>query len=90
MNASVKRKVNAALSKLEVYHKSIPFDAIRAIVEAIGNTTVLDVDGTPLEGVLFCGHEGQALFSLKDSRYGLSLSWYRMQSGRYEIVTYIN
>ena len=90
MKAALKRKVNNALSKLPVYHDSIPFNLIREIVESIGKTVVLDVDDQPLEGVLFCGEKGQSLFALKDSRYGLSLSWYRMESGRYEIVTYIN
>ena len=52
-------------------------------------TTVLDEDNTPLDGVLFCGAEGRAVFALKDSKYGLLMSWYRMESGRYEIVSYV-
>lgn len=90
MKSAVKRKVNNALSKLAVYHDDIPFALIRSIVESIGGTVVLDIDGSPLEGVLFCGRQGQSVFALKDSRYGLLLAWYRMESGRYEIVTYIN
>jgi len=89
MKAPQKRKVNAALSNLGNYHDSIPFETIRDIVEKVGNTTVLDEDGTPLDGVLFCGREGRALFALKDSKYGLLMTWYKMESGRYEIVTYV-
>jgi len=89
MKAPQKRKVNAGLAKIGTYHNSIPFEAIRTIVESFGNK-VLDTDGSPLEGVIFCGREGQALFAISDSNYGLSLSWYKMESGRYEIVTYIN
>ena len=89
MKSPQAKKVNKALSALPTYHDSIPFDSIRSLVETIGQTIVLDSDGTPLDGVLFCGREGRADFALKESKYALHLSWYRMESGRYEIVSYV-
>jgi hypothetical protein len=86
MKAPQAKKVNNELSKIPTYHDSIPFKTIKEIVERVGNTTVLDSDGTRLDGVVFCGRQGRASFNLKDSKQCLHLTWYKMDSGRYEIV----
>jgi hypothetical protein len=90
MKANLKRKVNNALAALGNYHDGIPFRQIQNIVEKIGQTLILDEDGSPLEGVLFCGVEGKAVFALKDSKCGVCMTWYKMGQDRYEIVSYVN
>lgn len=89
-NAEKLRKAaNKALKPLNGYFDEIPLDAIfYAVKDTIGQ--VIQEDGRPWEGFL-CGEEGSAYFDIEDFRYGkLRLNWYKMPSGRYEIVTYIS
>jgi hypothetical protein len=88
--------VNKALSALVngKYLNSIPLDAIFAAVrENIGE--VLDVDNTPLGGVILCGESGAVHFAIRSENgrnfsRKLHISWYTMQSGRYEVIAYVS
>ena len=103
LKAGVKGKINKELSKLETYQKAIPLDKIFKILNKQG-VIVLMEDGTPWDGMLL-GRTGQEYFDIapKDSEYlvnklktytpytnaKLSLSWYKMDSGNYEIISYV-
>lgn len=90
LKSSVRSTVNRKLYDLTArkYFDAIPLDEIFAVIRDAGSL-VLQEDGTEWNGLL-CGSEGNCIFALRDSKHGLSLSWYRMPSGRYEIVTYVN
>jgi hypothetical protein len=82
------------------YHKSIPLQDISNYLQCY-NLEMLQEDNTPFQGFV-CGKEGRTSFligylklnttneyiTIKDSI--LSLSWYKMESGRYEIVCYLS
>jgi len=104
LNAPIRKKINGELTKLPTYNEGIPLDLIENILQKY-NLLLLQEDNTPWSGFI-TGAEGHALFSLGylDTAYeqngltaytpienaGLSMSWYKMQSGKYEIVTYIS
>jgi|WetSurSiteA1Bulk_404760.scaffolds.fasta_scaffold26415_2 hypothetical protein len=91
MNTTNKRHMNTKLSNLtrNVYFDEIPLDEIFAILRAEG-TFAMQEDGTEWNGLL-CGADGNCIFALFGSRYGMNLSWHKMElSGRYEIVAYVN
>jgi hypothetical protein len=91
MKAPQAKKINQFLiNRIPPYNFFVPLDEIKSIVETVGNTTVLDDDGEPLTGVVMCGDDGRAKFNLKDSNYCLTINWHKMQSGRYEIVSYVS
>jgi hypothetical protein len=81
------KRVNRLLQELGLrYHDGLPISEI---------TEILIQNGLPvLEDGLYCGHEGK--FSEPLGKFGkrclyLHLSWYRMpETGRYEIVAYVN
>jgi hypothetical protein len=83
--------VNRALSAIVNgrYFDAIPLDAIFSAVRNNAGE-VLDVDGTPLSGVILCGEEGSSHFSISGIRRQLHLSWYTMPSGRYEVLAYVS
>lgn len=83
--------VNKAISKIinGVYFREIPLDAIfNAVRDNIGE--VLDVDGTPLSGVILCGEEGTAHFDIQNFNRRLHLGWYQRPSGNYEVIAYVS
>lgn len=76
------KQANEALYKLGLtYHESIPLAVIDAILSA--------ADLNPLEAMILCGREGRINEPVGDNLY-LTLNWFKMTSGRYEIVAYIN
>jgi len=104
LNAPEKKKINTQLRKaIQTYNPEIPLDEIEAILQQFG-LIILQEDNTPWSGML-TGADAQATFELAylESAYqendmtfyvpienaGLLLSWYRMGSGKYEIVTYV-
>ena len=104
LNAPEKKKINTQLRKaIPTYNPEIPLEDIEAILQQFG-LIILQEDNTPWGGML-TGADAQATFELAylESAYqkddmtfyvpienaGLLLSWYRMQSGKYEIVTYV-
>lgn len=98
-------KINAVIRKAagkEVYEalkatyfESIPLSLIQEALKPF-NLMICDEEGNPWEGLL-CGREAHEIFSIADTEgkgiitnTSLSLSWYKMTSGRYEIVGYIS
>ncbi len=63
--------------------------------EAIPVATIADIltecgfNAEPLEGI-YCGASSQIEPELVGQRTWVSLSWYRMPSGRYEITCYLS
>lgn len=98
MSRGVKHKLNAQVYDLlkPTYFDTIQLGAIMNILEESGYT-ILQEDMTPWDGII-CGREGHEYFTIgvKDrdkwveiGNAMLSLSWYKMESGRYEVVGYI-
>lgn len=76
------KQANEALYKLGLtYHESIPLADVDRILSAA------DLD--PLEQMILCGREGRINEPVGSDLY-LTLNWFKMTSGRYEIVAYIN
>jgi len=97
------KRINAVICALPNYHNEIPLGTIFSVMEENG-LVALQEDGTRWDGLL-CGtneHASFAIGSLSDPvrhdwgttyaevAHMLEISWYRMSSGRYEIVTYIS
>ena len=78
----------AALTKNK-YFKHVPMDEINDSIKKAGYRL-------PKEDYILTGHEGRATWPLYDYVYGeetnkiLRVSWYRMPSGNFEIVTYVD
>lgn len=101
----IKNKVNKDLHALGNFHVQIPLEQIFKIINDVG-IIPLQEDNTPWSGMLIggaeCGSEetkNQVVnFSLAInigdkfvvSNNSLSLSWCKMPSGKYEIVTYLS
>jgi len=104
--AKVKKSANKliCLNIKQIYFDSIPLEALFQDLATVG-LVPLQEDGLQWAGIL-CGAEGQVYFELAARStalvrdYGttytpsgncaLCLSWYKMQSGRYEIVAYVS
>lgn len=89
MKSPQKKRVNKELYELgKVYRDYIPWEGIENILEKVG-TYPLQEDGERFQG-FFCGRSGQAHFPLyEEKRDWLHLSWYKLESGNYEIVAYV-
>jgi hypothetical protein len=76
------KRVNEVLHKLgRSYHESIPLDLISALLEYNG------FDALP--AMILCGREGHIHESVGRNRW-LAMTWYKMESGRWEIVAYVS
>lgn len=98
---NVRKKINAELHPIGTkYHDKIPFGDILDTLKKYG-LLVLQEDRTRWSGVL-TGRDGNDTFDLgyiesgdDDGQYTvidnsrLVMSWYKMSSGRYEIVVYV-
>jgi hypothetical protein len=85
-----KDNVNKQLNALgKNYFSSIPLNLIFSIVEIGFESKIIDEDGTPWSGLLL-GNNSHTTFDIRDRKYVLFLSWYRMPSGNYEIVAYVS
>lgn len=83
-NAAVVRdtnRVNAALHAFGNYHDWVPLDAV--------STELTDAGFDALEPMILCGREGNIHQNVGRNRW-LSLTWYKMESGRYEVVAYVS
>ena len=100
LKSTIKNSINRQLTKIgKDYYQKIPLDTIFNILKS-HNIIVLQEDNTEWGGMLV-GNEAQVYFNIADSssfdgkRYQpytnamLALSYYKMSSGRYEIVSYI-
>ena len=98
---NVRKKINAELHPMgTTYHAEIPLGDIQKILEKYG-LIMLQEDRTKWSGFLL-GRNSQGFFDLgyketadEDARYTridnttLNLSWYKMPSGKYEIIAYL-
>ena len=89
-NTTIKNQINRDLGKgIPTYCPEIPLDDIFQIISNHGGT-VIQEDGTAWSGLL-CGAEGETSFVIAGLKnIFLRLSWYKMQSGKYEIITYVS
>jgi hypothetical protein len=94
MDTKTKRTINHKLYDLtyNTYFDSIPLDKITTIF-AESTVDIVDEAGNKWEGLLL-GRNSHTTFALKEInkvlKFVLYLSWYRMPSGRYEIVAYLS
>ena len=79
--ATRRRRVNGRLHGLPIYHPFIPIEFFDEILESN--------DFQPLEGAIYCGREGQVNEQV-GPRTWLTFTWYKMDTGRYEIVAYVH
>ena len=90
--AQIVKKINKEIHKFNInYYDAIPLEDIFDILDKYEYTPIQE-DGTPWEGFLL-GVDSNAIFECVHPTMKplfLYLSWYKMSSGRYEIVTYIN
>ena len=76
------KAVNDALYGMgRTYHQSVPLDAVNGLLTHYGFNE--------LDAMLLCGHEGSLHENVGRNRW-LSLTWYKMESGRYEVVAYVS
>ena len=76
-----RRKANKALAALTQYYPTLPMATIDGILEANGFAVT--------EPAIYCGREGRVNMPVGCKTY-LTMSWYRMDSGRYEVVAYLS
>lgn len=90
--SSVRNKINKEFSRTVLqYEDEIPMDKIMTACEKFGGL-VVDEAGESWSGI-FCGRNGNANIEVKFDDYTpmyIVLNWYKMPSGRYEIVVYIS
>ena len=80
--AQRKRRVNSELYQVGLtYYDSLPMAPVDSILTSHGFAS--------LEHGLYCGNEGRINEPVGDNTY-LTMTWYRMSSGRFEIVAYVN
>lgn len=84
---TVKNQTNKALRPFNGYFAPIPLSEIFEVVKTFAGQVVQE-DGTPWSGFL-CGEAGTARFAVKGYRFHLVVSWYLMNSGRFEICAYV-
>lgn len=76
------RGVNDALYGLgRTYHDSVSLDTVNELLTHYGFDR--------LESMLLCGREGRLHENVGRDKW-LALSWYKMESGRYEVVAYVS
>jgi hypothetical protein len=87
------KKVNIIAS--EMYFDYVPILRLESVFKNEG-LELTDEDGNKNEFIILCGKEGIALFHLLEPNSGkivknvsLFVTWFKMPSGRYEVVTYI-
>jgi len=75
--------VNRVLDEMNrnVYHDGVPLNRVNDALRAHGFDE--------LEAMILCGREGRLNEPVGRFRY-LSLTWYKMESGRYEVVAYVS
>ena len=89
INRTARKHINEYLYAVgRTYHAAIPLQAIFDVIAQHTGEQVIQEDGTPWSGVL-CGREGRATFEISNLRQALQLSWYKLESGSYEVTAYI-
>jgi len=94
LSPKVKKHIMKEIYALGTYHPSIPLDELFSILNRYAIDAIQE-DGTPWSGFL-CGEQGQCNFELvympthELLKHMLVLTWYKFETGRYEIVSYIS
>ena len=100
VNNGFRNKVNKELHRLGTYHNSIPLGAISEIINSYGYV-IIQEDLTAWDGFLL-GRDSFTSFNLAENECingvypnvvkncTLQLSWYKFDTGRYEIVCYVS
>ena len=93
VNKRIRKAVNSKLYELlRGYRKDIPLTSIDSILNESGMWMVDEAGNR--DGFILCGDNSNATFDMM-SENGLVmnsmlwLSWYKMTSGRYEVIAYI-
>lgn len=80
--AKARTKANEALHEVGLtYHPFIPNATIDNILVANGFR--------PMEEGIYCGREGRCSEQVSDKTW-ITMTWYKMPSGNYEIVAYLS
>jgi hypothetical protein len=86
LTAKERNTVNRLLSDLPLFSTAIPIDGMQNVLDTIGVMFVKDF--------ILCGREGRATFDLfrngQELPHMLVLTWYKFDTGRYEIVAYVS
>lgn len=102
INTKIRNKLNSSIKNLTTrngeYFNKIPIQEMMSALEDVGYT-LLDESGNQWEGMLV-GEQGRANIGLgalqSDGTYApvknalFTITWYKMRSGRYEIIAYIS
>jgi hypothetical protein len=76
------KQANVALYNLgRTYHDGVPLNEVNDILTQAGFNR--------LDAFMVCGREGRLHEDVGNNRW-LSLTWYKMESGRYEVVAYVS
>lgn len=76
------KAVNDALYGMgRTYHDGVPLQAVSDLLVHYGFDA--------LEDMILCGREGNIHENVGRNRW-LSLSWHKMESGRYEVIAYVS
>ena len=88
---ALKRKLNAGIQKTiaKIYFDQIPLEEIGIVFDDFGIDSGFMNDGTYLESNR-TKHGATWLWAVPGTKLGLSVSFYRMESGKWEIVSYVN
>ena len=76
-----RKMANRLLAALPNYHPFIPISDIDSALTAAGLRET--------ESAIYCGREGHSTMQVGEKSF-LSLSWFKMESGNYEIVAYVS
>lgn len=78
-----RNRANVEINELtKTYWQSLPISDVAAILTRHG------FDPTETDGI-YCGHEGRSAAKVGPKTH-LYFCWYRMDSGRYEITSYLS
>jgi len=102
LNQSIRSKINKELQKISTtkgnYYKAIPLQDIFDVLENSAGIIPIQEDGAKWDGFL-TGRDAQIHFDLVIEDIGgkyklidncqLNLSWYKMESGNYEINVFL-
>ena len=81
--AKAAKNVNNRLHELGLtYHEGLPLDTIATLLSAHG------FRGEAMDGI-YTGTEGRMSDQVSAKRW-IHMTWYKMPSGRFEIVAYVN
>jgi hypothetical protein len=86
--AIIRNRINRELKPFNGYFDAIPLSDIFDVIRRHSGEPVQE-DGTPWSGFL-CGTEGTAIIGISGFRSCLRIDWYKMPSGRYEVVVYVS